>query len=395
MGKCSGNLRRAGDVARIAPVEVRSTIFQMEAAMSLLALLSLAVTVLLCGALPARGQELPEGKGKEIVAASCNSCHPFQARLGAGYTAEGWRTVMRMMTNHGVVVPADQLATVTEYLTKNFPEKSKPAGAVIPGPAKVSIKEWQVLTPGSRPHDPLAARDGALWYTGQMTNMLGRVDPKTGNIKEYPLKTPHSGPHGLDEDKAGNIWYTGNTGALIGKLDPKTGAVTEYRMPDPESRPYGMAVNSKGTVFWVAFGTNKVGSVDPRTLEIREYPLPDAASRPRRIAITSDDIVWYSDFSRGYLGRLDPATGKVTEWPSPSGPKSEPYGISAISDIIWYSESGTTPNTVVRFDPRTEKFQSWAIPGGGNIVRNTSVTRDGNFVLANSLVNAVTLVRIG
>ena len=84
----------------------------------------------------------------------------------------------------------------------------------------------------------------------------------------------------------------------------------------------------------------------------------------------------------------------MTEWQSPSGPKSEPYGISAINDIIWYSESGTTPNTVVRFDPKTEKFQSWAIPGGGNIVRNTSVTPDGNFVLANSLVNAVTLVTI-
>ena len=47
-----------------------------------------------------------------------------------------------------------------------------------------------------------------------------------------------------------------------------------------------------------------------------------------------------------------------------------------------------------RFDPKTEKFQSWAIPGGGNIVRNTSVTPDGNFVLANSLANTVTLVRI-
>jgi len=155
-----------------------------------------------------------------------------------------------------------------------------------------------------------------------------------------------------------------------------------------------MAVNSKGAVFFVEFGTNKVGGVDPATLEIREYPLPDPASRPRRIAITSDDIVWYTDFSRGYLGRLDPSTGAVTEWQSPSGPKSEPYGISAIKDIVWYSESGSTPNTVVRFDPGSTKFQSWAIPGGGNIVRNTSVTRDGSFVLANSLVNAVTLVKI-
>jgi len=401
-------------------------------------LLSLIVATLLGFAFPAWSQELPDGKGKDLVAAQCNSCHPFYARVGAGYTATGWRTVMRMMLNHGVSIPPDQLETMTAYLTKNFPEKGKPAGVVIPGPAKVSIKEWQVPTPGSRPHDPLATVDGSLWYTGQMANVLGRLDPKTGRFKEYSLKTPHSGPHGLVEDQYGNIWYTGNTGALIGKLDPKTGAVTEYKIPDPDARdphtlifdqsgilwftvqnanrlgrldpktgdiklltpptpkarPYGMAVNSKGTVFFVEFGTNKVGSVDPKTLEIREYPLPDSASRPRRITITGDDIVWYTDFSRGYLGRLDPATGKVTEWPSPSGPKSEPYGISTISDIIWYSESGSTPNTVVRFDPKTATFQSWAIPGGGNIVRNTSVTRDGAFVLANSLVNTVTLVKI-
>ena len=197
------------------------------------------------------------------------------------------------------------------------------------------------------------------------------------------------------EDKDGNIWYTGNTGSLIGKLDPKTGAVTEYKTPEPgEARPYGMALNSKGTLFVVEFGANKIAAVDTKTQEIREYTLPDAASRPRRLTITSDDIIWYSDFTRGYLGRLDPATGKVTEWQTPSGSKAEPYGISAINDIIWYSESGSTPNTVVRFDPKTAKFQSWAIPGGGNIVRNTSVTRDGNFMLANSLVNSVTLVTI-
>ncbi|MFL5312925.1 MAG: hypothetical protein ACJ79H_21030 [Myxococcales bacterium] len=400
--------------------------------------LSLIAAALLCAALPTWGEELPEGEGKEMVASTCTGCHTFASRVGAGYTADGWHTVMRMMLNHGVPIPPGQLGTITEYLIKNFPEKPKPVGVVVPGPAKVSMQEWQVPTPGSRPHDPLAARDGSLWYTGQMANVLGRIDPKSGKIREYPLKTPHSGPHGLDEDQRGNIWYTGNTGALIGKLDPKTGAVTEYNLPDPNaqdphtlifdrsgvlwftvqnanrvgrldpktgdiklltppsprSRPYGMASNSKGTVFFVEFGTNRVGSVDPGTLEIREFPLPDPASRPRRIAITSDDIVWYTDFSRGYLGRLDPSTGQVTEWQSPSGPKSEPYGISAIKDVIWYSESGSTPNTVVRFDPRSTKFQSWAIPGGGNIVRNTSVTSDGNFVLANSLVNGVTLVRI-
>src|SRR3989442_8949867 len=95
---------------------------------------------LLCSAFPAWGQEMPDGRGKELVAAHCNSSHQFHARLGAGYTAEGWRTVMRMIANHGVVVPADQAATITEYLTKNLTEKTKPPGAVIPGPAKESIK---------------------------------------------------------------------------------------------------------------------------------------------------------------------------------------------------------------------------------------------------------------
>ncbi|MDB5946197.1 MAG: streptogramin lyase [Ramlibacter sp.] len=393
---------------------------------------------LFCCAIPAWGADLPEGKGRDIVAAKCNACHALEARIGSGYTPQGWNTVLRMMQNQGAPLSADEIAEITPYLVKNFPEKAKPAGALIPGPAQVTMKIWQAATPGARPHDALATRDGAFWYTGQMANVLGRIDPATGTVKEYPLKTAHGGPHALMEDRDGNIWYTGNTGALIGRLDPKTGAVTEYPMPDPQvsdphtlvfdqkgilwftaqganrvgrldpktgeikllplptanSRPYGMAVNSRGTIFVVQFGTNGIAAVDPATLAVREYKLPDPASRPRRVTITSDDVVWYADYSRGYLGRLDPVSGKVTEYLSPSGAKSAPYGISAINDVIWYSESETTPNTVVRFDPKTEKFQSWAIPGGGNIVRNTSVTPDGNFLLANSLVNTLTLVQI-
>jgi len=383
-------------------------------------------------------QKLPDGQGKELTGAICGACHDLFSRIGKGYTPEGWQTVIRMMINQGTPIPQDKIAELTGYLSKNFPETAKPTGIEIPGAVKIAFQQWTAPTPGSRPHDPLATRDGNIWYTGQMANVLGRVDPATGVVKEFPLKTAHSGPHGLVEDKDGNIWYTGNTGALIGKLDPKTGVVTEFPLPDPKatdphtlvfdqagnlwftvqnanmigrlvpksgeielltsptrgSRPYGVQIDSKGVPFFVEFGANKIGSIDPVALTFKEYSLPDAGARPRRLAIGSDDVVWYTDFARGYLGRLDPATGKVSEWQSPSGPKSEPYGISAIEDAVWYSESGTTPNTVVRFDPKTQKFQSWAIPGGGNIVRNTSVSPEGDFVLANSLVNAVTRVRI-
>ena len=383
-----------------------------------------------------QGFSLPDGPGKETVAVICGGCHAI-SRLGAGYTPEGWGTVMRMMLNFGAPIPRHQYDVVTNYLTKAFPEKPRPAAVLLPGPAEASIKEWPVATPGSRPHDPLAARDGAIWYTGQLSNVLGRLDPKTGQIKEYKLEA-QTGPHGLVEDRDGNIWFTGNFQGLIGKLDPKTGKVTEYPLPDPNardphslvfdhsgilwftvqqanrvgrldpksgeiklltpptpgSRPYGIQVNSKNIPFLVEFGTNKVASIDPATLAFKEYPLPDPAARPRRLAIGPDDIIWYTDFARGYLGRLDPATGQVTEWQSPSGPKSEPYGIVFTKGALWYSESFAKPNTIVRFDPKTQKFQTWAIPGGGDIVRNMDVTPDGNPVLANSLMDAVGLVEI-
>src|SRR5262249_6893922 len=103
---------------------------------------------------------------------------------------------------------------------------------------------------------------------------------------------------------------------------------------------------------------------------------------------------WYTDYARGYLGRLDPGTGKVSEWASPGGPRSEPYGIVVARGALWYSESGTKPNTVVRFDPRTEQFPTWVIPSGGDIVRTMDVTRDGNTVLANSTINGIALIEV-
>ena len=179
---------------------------------------------------------------------------------------------------------------------------------------------------------------------------------------------------------------------MVGRLDPKTGDVKVQAYPEPRSNPYGMVFTSKGVPVICEFGGNRISAIDPQTMAIKEWTLPNADARPRRIAITSDDAIWYSDYARGYLGRLNMTTGEVKEWPSPSGPKSQPYGITAIRDVIWYSETAVRPNTIVRFDPKTEKFQTWLIPGGGGVVRNVSVTKDGNIAIAESGVNKVGLV---
>jgi len=225
------------------------------------------------------------------VATLCSGCHGLGRVMSSGYPQAYWNTVIRMMINFGVPVPADQINLITDYLAANLPEKPKPDAVVVPGPAKVVIREWQVPIPGSRPHDPLATRDGAIWYTGQMTNRLGRVDPKTGQVREYPLKSPATGPHGLVEDRDGNIFYTGNHQALIGKLDPRTGSITEYKMTDPNAKdPHSLSFAQDGMLFFTLQQSNMIGRLDPRTGELRLVTAPTPRSRPYGILVNSKGV---------------------------------------------------------------------------------------------------------
>ena len=304
----------------------------------------------------------------------------------------------------------------------------------------VEIHEYDVPTAKSRPHDPAVAPDGALWYTGQAANKLGRLNPQTGAFKEYPLKTPNSGPHGLAADRDGNIWFTAIYAGYVGKLDPKTGDIREYRpgdgtkidphtpvidhtgvvwftneetnfvgrldaktgkmtlakIPTPHAVPYGIVILPNNTPFLCKFGSNKLASVDPKTMQIHEYTLPNPDARPRRIALEPDGTVFYTDYARGYLGHFDPAHGLlIKEWQSPGGSGSEPYGIAVTKDgEVWYSESGVKPNTLVKFDPKSESFSRRTIPSGGGTVRNMVATADGRLYLACSGVNKVAVVTI-
>jgi len=383
-----------------------------------------------------RGQPvtLPDGPGKAMVEATCAKCHGLNFITNSfGFSRDEWVRLFSSM----ITPPQTEANAIADYLAKHFPEKPGiPKANLIAGPVQVNIREWLAPTLGQRPHDPLAARDGSIWWTGQYASRLGRVDPRTGAIKEFPLDTPNSGPHGLAEDRDGNVWYTGINVHELGKVDPKTGAVTEYKVPEPgrnphtpifdqkgmlfftmqngyvgrlnpangefklmkspsdPSYPYGIQVDSKNLVWYVDFRQPKLASVDATTMEIKEYTLPRADARPRRLAITADDAIWYTDFPLGYLGRFDPKTGQFKEWLSPSGKDSRPYGIATVGDIVWYSESGVKPNTLVRFDPKTERFQTWVIPTGGHVIRNMMATRDGNLVLANSGINRVAIAEV-
>ena len=59
---------------------------------------------------------------------------------------------------------------------------------------------------GDHPHDVAPAPDGTVWYTGQRTGVLGRLDPKTGGVERIPLGG--SAPHGVIVGPDGAAWVT-------------------------------------------------------------------------------------------------------------------------------------------------------------------------------------------
>lgn len=97
---------------------------------------------------------------------------------------------------------------------------------------------------------------------------------------------------------------------------------------------------------------------------ITEYDLPRPQAMPHDAFLDARGFVWYSDFGAQYIGKLDPKTGKATEYPIPSSKPGAPTGSlnvqSARDGTIWIGNM--MQGSLVKFDPKTEKFQAWGAP---------------------------------
>jgi len=372
---------------------------------------------------------LPPGEGEALVREHCSSCHrPEILERAQGYdTTAEWRKLMSSM----VELDAPRADIIARYLSQHFRSKPELHPTLIPGPVEIEIDEWLVPTLGQRSRDPVEASDGAIWWTGMWASLLGRLDSLTGDVREYPLPLS-ARPHSIVPDDEGFIWYLGNGNGTVGRLNPLNGNIDEYEtgLADPHTgvfhyngyfyftaqragavarldpatgtivhretraRPYGIKVAPNGLIYVAFNGDNTIGEMDPETLEITYFTIPHEESRIRRLDVASDGSIWYVNSARGRIGQLNPATGVVREWDSPSGPKSHPYAIAVIDDVIWYNESGQRPDALVRFDPESETFQSWAIPSGIGIIRHVWVTRNKELLIHQSSSNRIGRVTI-
>jgi virginiamycin B lyase len=407
------------------------------AAAGLACLVGLPLLAMLPSTAPAqtvsRTAALAEAPGREAVQSNCSSCHNVSMiTQSSGYTRAHWQELIATMVN----LPYEQKSAVLDYLAQHYPPSHNPRPArIVDGPLRVSFREWAAPQLGQRARDPVEAPDGSIWYVGQRANTIGRIDPRTNQIREWLLPAGAL-PHSVTIDAQGGVWYMGNGNGTIGRFDPATGEAREYRMPDasardphtaefdrdgimwftlqqsnmigrfdprtgetrlvtierPRARPYGIKIDAQGDPWVACNGGNCIIRVDRETMALQIIELPGADTTVRRLDIAGDGMVWYVNSGRGRLGRYNPQNGDIREWDSHSGPRSHPYAIAVINGIVWYNESGVRPDPLVRFDPRTETFQSWPIPSGNlhaGMVRHMRATADGNLLLHQSSTNRI------
>ena len=143
-----------------------------------------------------------------------------------------------------------------------------------PAPAKVSadssapgadrLVRWQATEavdgPGrprgagaSRPGKPrtrtrrCSDEEGILWFTLQQSNMVGRLDPATGDIKLGDCEEPEgTRPYGIKIDANGVPWFACNGSNCLVKVDPEDNGTHRGRAARVRRRPSG-ASTSPGT----------------------------------------------------------------------------------------------------------------------------------------------------
>jgi virginiamycin B lyase len=387
------------------------------------------------GSMPGRAQLRP-GRA---------SGSPILAQSMAG--REGEPPVQREL----IAQTAEYLATVnlSSSSTWSYPLQTypRPKGAS----TRVIITEYDLPRAEAMPHDAAADANGMVWYADFGSQVIGVLNPKTGQVVDYPMPITKPGaPLGsldLVLDKQGNIWvgtmYQGSLAKFdvrtktfqtwgsptykerdeariamvmpinhdvdgqvwIGgdneyQVDVKTGQwkVVDYstglreRSVLRELSSYGVASDSKNNFYGLNLNGTYIIRVDARTKHVTPYATPTANAGPRRGHMNPDDRLWFAEFRANRIGMFDTKTERFREWPVPTA-WTNVY--DAIADTAGYAWAGGMNNDrVVRVNTTTGDTVEYLLPRPTNIrrVNVDNATTRPTFWVGNNL--GATIIKV-
>jgi streptogramin lyase len=359
----------------------------------------------------------PGTPAEKAVLRPCSHCHTLERILKSRHNAEEFVSVIQRMATYpqlsfplkiqklpaprvgpGPVSPEQQQATwrrQAEYLAKinlsagpqwsySFKTLPRPRGKA----TQVIYTEYDLPARTRQPHDVIVDSLGMAWYASFGEQILGKLDPKTGNVVEYPIPLLKPGAPtgilGVRFDKDENPWMGMQFQGGIAKFDRKSETFQTWSLPPELNGPH-VQINQvspgrsylDGKVWLQDAGTYTVLRLDVASGKFDLFE-PYAIPRPNVYDVIPDsqNNGYFLVLGAGDVGRIDGKTGKITIYKTPTPGSGPRRGMMDAQDRLWFGENNG--DRIGMFDTRTEQFQEWAAPTPGTWPYDVSADKDGN-----------------
>lgn len=348
---------------------------------------------------------LPGTEQQKASVRNCTHCHTLERIMRSHNDANGFVPVIERMSTYpqlsfplmpqkllaprigGGEDPLDQKQEAwrkqAEYLSSvdlssapqwkySFKTRPRPSGRA----TQVIYTEYDLPKKTRQPHDVIVDSQGMVWYASFGEQILGKLDPRTGQITEYPIPVLKPGsPTGIlalrfDEDE--NLWMGMQFQAGIAKFDKKTEKFQTWSLP-PELNGDHVQVNQvspehhrvDGKVWLQDAGTYTVLRLDLKSGKFEvftPFPIP----RPNIYDVISDpqNNVYFTVMGREHIGKIDAKTGKITLFQTPTHGSAPRRGMLDSAGNLWFGENRA--DRIGMFNTKTERFQEWLAPTPGS-----------------------------
>ncbi|MGA2461444.1 MAG: CFI-box-CTERM domain-containing protein [Candidatus Bathyarchaeia archaeon] len=277
----------------------------------------------------------------------------------------------------------------------------------------LSLQEWQVPSSNAGPWGIAVDSYGKTWFTENVTNRLGMLDPTTNTF--YEMNTPSSSPRGLAVRtvaltgySSSRVFFTEGSSNKVAFFDNNTGTpyrFTEYQLHGG-SNPVNIAVDDQGVMYFPESGRDIIGVLDPSSNTLTEWTLPGATTSAGSnnnlgnlgvwgISVQvvnsqsgTNRLVWFTELLGDKIGRLNTSTGQlvlydistlgVSAHHSPAGIVATPAtcsssGTTCNSNQVFFSSSNTNQISVIG---PTDTLSSYNLFGGIGGAKPTAVAMD-------------------
>src|SRR5579871_422868 len=215
-------------------------------------------------------------------------------------------------------------------------------------------------------------RFGTFWIYQVSRNALATFDRKTNTLTRYLFRETESpetaltGITSMVEDQAGSLWM-GTHGDGLLRFDREYNRFIRYRNDpaNPDSLPQddveSLFRDREGNI-WAGLGSKGLTRFSTQSMPFRKLPHglgnPNSTQNPFIGAIYEDQqgILWVG--TPDALNRIDKA-GNYTPYRRAAGQGARTDAIAICADRSYNIWVGTYGHGLLRFDPRTGKFQTY------------------------------------